>query len=191
MTFPRQFSGVVRLYGESGLTVLSSAHIGVVGIGGVGSWVVEALARSGVRKFTLIDADHLVESNINRQIHALNNTLGEAKVLAMGERIGQINAQSVVRAVEDFLSPETIETLLHEQYDGILDCTDDCAAKVALAVFCRARCIPLIMAGSAGGRSQPLMLKEADLSQVSHDRLLAKVRYQLRKITWFFIGHIR
>jgi len=179
--FDRRFSGVRRLYGEMGLAKLQAAHIAVVGIGGVGSWAAEALARNALGKITLIDLDNVAESNVNRQIHALDANFGKPKVTAMSERILMINPLCQVSEIDDFVTPENVSKLLNFNYDIIIDCIDDAKAKVALAVFCKKAGIPLLMSGSAGGRLDPTRIKVADLAHVQGDKLLAKVRNQLRR----------
>lgn len=177
----RRFSGVRRLYGEQGLANLQQAHVLVIGIGGVGSWTVEALARNAVGKLTLVDLDNIAESNINRQIHALDENLGKAKVTAMRERIAAINPQCEVVEVEDFVTPDNVSQMLASSPDIVVDCMDDTKAKIALAAYCKQHQLPLVMVGSAGGKLDATRLRLADLSQVHGDRMLAKVRNQLRR----------
>lgn len=177
----RRFGGVSRLFGTHGLKRLQTVHVVVVGIGGVGSWAAEALARNAVGSITLIDLDNIAESNVNRQIHALEGAFGKAKVSAMRERILSINPLCHVHEIEDFISPDNITKLLDFNCDCILDCVDDAKAKIALAAFCKAKKVPLIMSGSAGGRLDATRIKTADLSAVQGDKLLAKVRNQLRR----------
>ena len=181
----RRFGGVSRLYGQAGLAKLQAAHVVVIGIGGVGSWAAEALARSAIGSITLIDLDNIAESNVNRQIHALDGAFGQAKVSAMCERILSINPNCAVHTIEDFITPENVAKLLNfpcdMQCDVIVDCIDDAKAKIALAEFCKSAKTPLIMAGAAGGRLGPTRIKVADLSAVAGDKLLAKVRNQLRR----------
>jgi tRNA threonylcarbamoyladenosine dehydratase len=179
--FDRRFSGVRRLYGDLGLAKLRVSHVVVLGIGGVGSWAAEALARNAIGKLTLVDLDHIAESNVNRQIHALEDAFGQAKVTAMHARISQINPRCDVHEVEEFVDANNITTLLDIQCDVIVDCVDDAKAKVAIADFCKRKHIPLIMVGSAGGRLDATRIQVADLAHVSGDRLLAKVRNQLRR----------
>ena len=179
--FKRRFGGVTRLYGESGLAKLQAAHVVIVGIGGVGSWAAEAMARHAVGTITLIDLDNVAESNFNRQLHALDGNIGKAKITAMRERILQINPLCKVHEIEDFITPDNIDTLLQLSADMVLDCIDDAKAKIALAVYCKAKKIPLVMSGSAGGRLDATRIQAADLSQVTGDKLLAKVRNQLRR----------
>lgn len=177
----RRFSGVRRLYGEQGLARLQKAHVLVIGIGGVGSWAVEALARNALGKLTLVDLDNIAESNLNRQIHALEDTLGKAKVTAMRERIAAINPQCEVIEIEDFVTPDNLPQVLASLPDIVVDCMDDTKAKIALAAYCKQHKLPLVMVGSAGGKLDATCLRLADLSQVQGDRMLAKVRNQLRR----------
>ena len=177
----RRFSGVRRLYGEQGLAKLQSAHVCVIGIGGVGSWAVEALARSAVGQITLIDLDNIAESNVNRQLHAVDGAFGMAKVSAMAVRIKAINPSCIVHEIEDFITPENAAQMLNAGFDVVLDAIDDAKAKVAIAAYCKQHQRMLIMTGGAGGRLDPTKIKQADLSQVAGDRLLAKVRNQLRR----------
>lgn len=177
----RRFGGVRRLYGDAGLAKLQAAHMVVVGIGGVGSWVAEALVRNAVGNITLIDLDNIAESNVNRQIHALDGNFGKAKVTAMRERIQQINPNCIVREIEDFVTIENASKILNFHFDCLLDCIDDASAKATLAALCKAAQSPLIMSGGAGGRLDPTRIKTVDLSAVTGDKLLAKVRNLLRR----------
>ena len=179
--FTRRFAGVSRLYGSAGLAKLQAAHIVVVGIGGVGSWAAEALARNAVGVITLVDLDNIAESNVNRQIHALDGNFGKAKISAMRERILQINPLCVVREIEDFVTPQNASKLLDFDFDVLVDCIDDAAAKAVLAAQCKSVKSPIVMSGSAGGRLDPTKIKTADLSAVTNDKLLAKVRNLLRR----------
>lgn len=176
----RRFGGLDRLYGGGSVEALLAAHACVIGIGGVGSWAVEALARSGVGRLTLVDLDHVAESNINRQAHALDDTLGMAKVRAMAARVAAINPLCALTEVEDFLTPENAETLL-QGYDVVIDAIDNVRAKVAIAAVCRRRRIPLVMAGGAGGKTDPSRICIDDLARTLQDPLLSKVRARLRK----------
>jgi tRNA A37 threonylcarbamoyladenosine dehydratase len=177
----RRFGGVSRLYGAEGLAKLQAAHICVIGIGGVGSWAAEAVARNAVGTITLIDLDNIAESNVNRQLHAVDGAFGKAKVTAMAERIRSINPAVNVIEIEDFVTVENAATMLNHNYDGVIDCIDDAKAKMAIAAFCKQQQIPLVMTGGAGGRLDPTRIKQADLSLVAGDRLLAKVRNGLRR----------
>jgi tRNA A37 threonylcarbamoyladenosine dehydratase len=179
--YERRFAGISRLYGKDAFHLFQQAHVMVVGAGGVGSWVIEALARNAIGRMTLIDMDVLVASNINRQLPALSDTLGRAKIDVLAERAQGINPRIQLTLVDDFLTRDNIATLLADTPDLILDCTDDVDAKVSLAVWCRRRRIPLVVAGAAGGKTDPALLKIDDLTRTHRDPLLAKVRRRLRK----------
>lgn len=175
----RRFGGVERLYGEAAAMRLAQSRVCVVGIGGVGSWVAEALARTGVGHLTLIDLDHVAESNINRQIHALEATLGQAKVEAMRARIGGINPDAQVHVVDDFLTPDNAVALLRG-FDLVVDAIDNVRAKVAIVLACRRSRTRLVICGGAGGKLDPARIRIGDLSRTEQDPLLAKVRKRLR-----------
>ena len=178
----RRFGGLSRLYGEPAYAQLRCARIAVVGIGGVGSWAAEALARSGVAALTLIDMDHIAESNINRQLHALESTLGQSKVLAQRDRIAQIHPDCQVQVVEDFVDESNVEQLLHaELLDGVIDCCDQVRAKVAVAAWARSHGLAAVCVGAAGGKRKPQSVELADLAEVTHDPLLANVRQRWRQ----------
>jgi tRNA threonylcarbamoyladenosine dehydratase len=177
----RRFGGLERLYGVAGAAGVRRAHVAVVGIGGVGSWAAEALARSGVGELTLIDLDHIAESNINRQIHALASTLGQAKVQAMAQRIAQINPTCKVHGVEEFVEPGNWPQLLPRPVDAVLDACDQVKAKVAMAAWALHTKTMFIAAGAAGGKRLAHKVDIDDLAYATHDPLLAQLRYQLRK----------
>jgi tRNA A37 threonylcarbamoyladenosine dehydratase len=177
----RRFGGLERLYGMEGAAAIRGAHVAVVGIGGVGSWAAEALARSGVGALTLIDLDHVAESNINRQVHALDATVGQAKVIAMRERIAQIHPRCVVQAVEEFVEPDNWPALLPAGVDAVIDACDAPKAKTAMAAWARERKALFISCGAAGGKRLAHQVDIQDLSQTTHDPLLAQLRYRLRK----------
>lgn len=177
----RRFGGLERLYGVEGAARIRSAHVAVVGVGGVGSWTAEALARSGVGTLTLIDLDNVAESNINRQIHALTGTVGKAKVDAMRERIAQINPACVVHCVEDFVEPENWPQILPHGVDAVIDACDQVKAKLAMAQWARRNKRLFISVGAAGGKRLAHKVEVDDLSQTTHDPLLAQLRYRLRK----------
>lgn len=177
----RRFGGIDRLYGPGALERLSQAHVVVAGIGGVGSWCAEALARSGVGALTLIDLDHVAESNVNRQLHALDSTLGQAKVQAMGDRIRQINPSCRLELLDAFVEPESAGTQISAQAQVVIDCTDQASAKIALILQARARKQPLVVCGGAGGKTNPLALRSGDISQATHDALLSRLRQILRR----------
>ena len=179
--FDRRFGGIARLYGAQGLARFRAAHVCVVGVGGVGSWIVEALARSAIGKITMIDLDNLAESNVNRQIHALTDTLGKAKVTALHERIMQINPYCRVTEIEDFLTPDNVAEMIGEgRFDYVVDAIDNVRAKVALIAYCREHKVPLLTSGGAGGQIDPTKIEIRDLCRTEQEPLLAKVRKRLR-----------
>jgi tRNA threonylcarbamoyladenosine dehydratase len=178
----RRFGGLARLYGVQGAQRVTRAHVVVVGIGGVGSWAAEALARSGVGRLTLIDLDHVAESNINRQIHATDASVGQAKVQAMAERIASYHPTCRVQGVEEFVEPENWLNLLPPDADAVIDACDQMAAKTAMAAWARSSGKLLVLCGAAGGKRQAQAVQVADLGAVTHDPLLAQLRYRLRKV---------
>ncbi|MBS0391097.1 MAG: tRNA threonylcarbamoyladenosine dehydratase [Proteobacteria bacterium] len=177
----RRFGGLARLYGVEGAARIRAAHVAVVGIGGVGSWAAEALARSGVERLTLIDLDHVAESNINRQIHALSTTLGQAKVQAMAERIALINPDCQVECVEEFVEPANWPAILPTQVDAVIDACDQVRAKTAMAAWALINRRPFVTVGAAGGKRLAHKADLDDLAHTTHDPLLAQLRYRLRK----------
>lgn len=188
MDFERRFGGLNRLYGEGFAPFLAErTQAMVVGVGGVGSWAVEALARSGVGRLVLVDLDHVAESNINRQIQASDATLGQEKIRALADRIASYAPHCEVVQMDAFLEESNAQTLLNALLDQsnrfsiVLDCCDNARAKVALALCCRRLKLPFWMAGSAGGKVQPWLVQPADLRDTTNDPLLAKIRYQLRR----------
>jgi tRNA A37 threonylcarbamoyladenosine dehydratase len=181
----RRFGGLARLYGADGAQHIRAAHVVVVGIGGVGSWAAEALARSGVARLTLIDLDHVAESNINRQIHALSSTLGQSKVQAMRERIAQIHPECDVRCIEEFVDaanwPGIAQLDTADPSLAILDACDQVKAKTAMAAWAIQHQVNFITAGAAGGKRHAHKVEIDDLALTTHDPLLAQLRYRLRK----------
>lgn len=177
----RRFGGLERLYGVTPAQRLRQAHVVVVGIGGVGSWSAEALARSGIARLTLIDMDHIAESNVNRQIHALTSTFGQAKIEAMRERIAQIHPGCRVDLIDDFVSPDNWPGLLSERPDAVIDACDQVRAKQAMAAWALREKVPFVCVGAAGGKRLAHQVDVDDLAHVTHDPLLAQLRYQLRK----------
>ncbi|WP_085297673.1 tRNA cyclic N6-threonylcarbamoyladenosine(37) synthase TcdA [Cognaticolwellia mytili] len=176
-----RFGGISRLYGNNGAEALKQSHFCVIGIGGVGSWVAEAFARNGVGEITLIDLDDLCITNINRQIHALSDTVGQSKVDVMAQRIKQINPECQVNIVEDFVTLENIRELLSNSIDYVIDAIDSVNVKSAIIAHCKRNKLPIITIGGAGGQVDPSKIAIADLSQTFQDPLLAKVRNQLRR----------
>ncbi len=183
--YEQRFGGLQRLYGKAGYALLPSLHLAVVGIGGVGSWAAEALARSGVGQITLIDFDEIAKSNINRQLHALSDTLGRKKIQVMAERILQINPDCRVTPVDDFLTADNMHELLSQGYDGVIDAIDSIKFKAAMIYYCKRNKIPIITTGGAGGLTDPGAIRIADLARTWNDPLAAKVRAKLRETHGF------
>ena len=179
--FERRFGGIARLYGARALERFRGAHVCVVGVGGVGSWIVEALARSAIGKLTLIDLDNVAESNINRQIQALSGTVGQAKISALAERIAQINPFCVVEQIEDFVGVDNVEQMIGVgKFDFVVDAIDSIKAKAAMIAWCGKHQIPMIIIGSAGGKTDPTQIAVRDLARTEQEPLLKKVRKVLR-----------
>lgn len=176
-----RFSGLTRLYGELGLAKLSSAKVAIVGIGGVGSWTAEALARTAVGNITLIDLDDIALSNVNRQLHALDSTLEQSKVAVMKARILDINPACEVTSIEDFVTTETLQDYIHNQFDVVIDAIDSVKAKAAIIAFCKRSKIKVITVGGAGGQIDPLQITCNDLAKTIQDPLAAKLRSELRR----------
>ncbi len=177
----RRFGGLRRLYGDAGYLRLRQARVAVIGLGGVGSWAAEALARSGVARLVLIDLDHVAESNINRQVQALGRTLGQAKALALAERIADIHPGCEVMQVEAFVEPGNWPALLPAEVDAVIDACDQTRAKLALATWSLATRTPLVCVGAAGGKRLAQRVEVEDLADVTHDPLLAGLRQRLRR----------
>lgn len=177
----RRFGGIARTYGASALQRFMQAHVCVIGVGGVGSWAVEALARSGIGALTLIDLDNVAESNINRQLPALGSTVGIPKISVLQQRIRDINPTCQVTLVEDFVDDGNIPTLLTQQFAYVLDCIDNARVKTALIAHCRRHKIKVITIGGAGGQRDPGKIRLGDLARSQQDPLLARVRKQLRQ----------
>jgi tRNA A37 threonylcarbamoyladenosine dehydratase len=179
-----RFGGMARLYGRAGLKRLRAAHVLVVGVGGVGSWTVEALARSGVGTITMVDLDEICVSNVNRQLPALDGTIGRPKVEVLAERIRAINPACRIFARQEFFTEDSAERLLaptDPPVDFVVDAIDAVANKCRLIALCRARRLPVIVCGGAGGRRDPTQVRRADLALATHDRLLSEVRKRLRQ----------
>lgn len=177
----RRFGGLRRLHGDAAYRRLRKARLAVVGLGGVGSWAAEALARSGVASLWLIDLDHVAESNINRQVQALGATVGMAKAQALQQRIADIHPGCHVHPVEAFVDADNWPGLLAEPVDAVIDACDQVRAKQVLAAWARASGTPLVCVGAAGGKHAPEAVEVADLAEVSHDPLLASLRQRLRQ----------
>ena len=174
------FSGIERLYGKEAFELIQNMHVCVIGIGGVGSWVVEALARSAVGKMTLIDFDTIALSNMNRQIHTLSSTLDSKKCTAMLNRVKEINPLCEVEIIDDFLTLENMQDYLSRDYDYVIDAIDSIKFKAGLIYYCKRNKIPVITTGGAGGLTDPAMIEIVDLSKTYNDALAAKVRSTLR-----------
>jgi tRNA A37 threonylcarbamoyladenosine dehydratase len=187
----RRFGSVDRAFGRVVTDLLAKSHVVVVGLGGVGSWAAEALARSGIGCLTLIDLDHVAPSNINRQVHALESTIGQAKVLAMQERITQINRACDVQCIEEFVDADNTAALIPASAGIVLDCTDQLVAKVAMVLCTRQRGQALLVCGAAGGKTDALSLRRGDLRDSTHDALLARLRTTLRKHHGFAAGQTK
>lgn len=176
-----RFGGVARLYGRAGLERLRAAHLAVVGVGGVGSWAVEALARSGVGRLTLVDLDDVCLSNVNRQLPALEGTIGRPKVAVLAERVRAINPECEVTPRPIFFAAATADEILAAGFDGVVDAIDPVADKCQLIASCHRRGVPVVVCGAAGGRCDPTAVRVADCAAVTHDRLLSEVRKRLRR----------
>jgi tRNA threonylcarbamoyladenosine dehydratase len=183
--YEKRFGGVGRLYGREGLRKIRSAHVCVVGLGGVGSWAVEALARSGIGELTLVDLDDVCISNVNRQLHAVAGELGQPKAEAMARRVLAINPGCVVHPLQAFFLKSNAAEILKTRFDFVLDAIDSPSRKGLLIAQCRERGIPVIATGAAGGRCDPTAVEVVDLAFSSHDRLLQEVRWELRRVHGF------
>lgn len=183
MSYQQRFSGLVRLYGQQGLDKIAKAHVCVVGIGGVGSWVVEALARSGINHITMIDLDDVSLTNVNRQIHALESTLEQSKIEVMQARVLDINPDCTVTLIEDFVTPNNVHSYIPSPsiYDVVIDAADSVKAKAAIVARCKRLKTKVICIGGAGGQLDPLLINKGDLAKTIQDPLLAKVRSELRR----------
>jgi len=182
--FRDRFSGVGRLFGSATLERIHDARAAVIGVGGVGSWAAEALARSGFGSISLIDLDDVCVSNINRQLHALDGNIGRSKVAVMAERMRRIQPECKVQEVEAFLTKSNVAELIAtagEQFDVVIDAIDDVDHKCVLIDHCYRHAVPLVVAGGAGGKSDPTSVRCDDIARATHDRLLKKVRRRLRQ----------
>ncbi len=177
----KRFNGLRSIYGEKGLAHLQAARVAVIGIGGVGSWAVEALARNAVGHISMIDLDIVSESNINRQLPAMSSTLGMDKTQVMQQRIADINPNCQVSIVDDFVTVDNVADILGSSFDYVIDCVDSFRVKAAIIHYCKRQKVPLITVGGAGGQIDPLKIKLVDLSRTQHDQLLAKTRKLLRQ----------
>lgn len=180
-----RFGGITRLYGQVATEALYNSHVCVAGIGGVGSWTAEALARSGVGRITLVDLDDICTTNTNRQIHALTDTVGKAKVEVMAARIQAINPECAVNPIEDFITGETVTDYLTSDMNVVIDATDSIKAKAAMINHCKRKKIPIITVGGAGGQIDPAQVTRGDLAKTTQDPLAAKLRSELRRFYGF------
>lgn len=180
-SWQQRFSGIVRLYGQQAANNFVRSHFCIVGIGGVGSWAAESLARTGIGKITLIDMDDVCLTNINRQVHALNGTVGKPKIEVMAERIRAINPACEVCCIDDFITPENTLRLVAKGFDYVIDAIDSVRPKAALVAHCRRNKIPLITTAAAGGQIDPTQIRVADLGRTIHDPLAAKLRERLKR----------
>jgi tRNA A37 threonylcarbamoyladenosine dehydratase len=176
-----RFGGIERLYGADAARTLARSHVCVIGLGGVGSWVVEALARSGIGALTLVDLDEVCASNINRQLHALTGTIGRAKAEVLAERVRAINPEAAVTVVQDFFTADTADAILGPGYDIVVDCIDKFSNKLIMIKACRRRRQRLIVVGGAGGRRDPTRVKVTDITKAQGDKMLAMLRKKLRQ----------
>ncbi len=178
--YESRFSGIGRLYGLKGMQAFHQAHVAIIGIGGVGTWVAEGLARAGIGEITLVDLDEICVSNSNRQLHTLQNTIGRSKVMVMAERLRLISPDLKVNAIEDFFSKSTADELLNTQFSVIVDAIDSISAKALLIAKAQALHIPIVVSGGAGGRKRPDLVKFGDLNQCGADGLLKQVKKSLK-----------
>lgn len=178
--YQERFSGIRRLYGSLGANALREAHVAVIGIGGVGSWCAEALARTGLGEITLVDLDDICTSNTNRQIHTLSQTVGQSKVEVMAERLRMINPDCRLNAESYFLTDRTLEGVLERPLTGAIDAIDAVRPKCLLLAECVKREIPIVTCGAAGGRNDATLIRIEDLSRTFNDALLHQVRKNLR-----------
>lgn len=179
--YQQRFGGIARLYSTTGLTQFANSHVCVIGIGGVGSWAAEALARSGIGQITLIDMDDVCITNTNRQIHALQGNVGQMKTNVMAERIHLINPECQVHIIDDFITAENLSEYLNHGYDYIIDAIDSIQAKTALLNYCKRNKLPIITTGGAGGQKDPTQIQIIDLAKTTQDPLAARVRADLRR----------
>ncbi len=185
-SYLNRFGGIGRLYGQNALQNFANAHVVIIGIGGVGTWVAESLARSGIGQITLIDLDDICVTNINRQSHATTSTVGESKVEVMAQRIRDINPECVVNEVEDFVTADNLAEYLGTKseplsIDYVVDCIDAVKQKAALIAWCKRNKLKIVTVGGAGGQTDPTQIQLTDLAKTIQDPLLAKVRGILRR----------
>lgn len=181
LDYNQRFGGIARLYGAEGLKKLLNAHILIIGLGGVGTWAAESLARSGLGAITLVDLDDICITNTNRQIHAHDKMYGKMKVTATAERIQAINPQCIVHAIDDFFTADSADKILDFKYDYVIDAIDSLQNKCVLISKCREKNIFLIVTGGAAGKRNPALIKVDDLGLACNDSLLFSLRKRLRQ----------
>jgi tRNA threonylcarbamoyladenosine dehydratase len=179
--FDERFGGIARLYGRAGLERLRNAHVCVIGVGGVGSWTVEALARSGIGALTLVDLDDVCVTNVNRQLHALDGEIGRPKIGVLADRVRLIHPECRIEAIAEFFGAGTAEQLLAPRYDFVVDATDKMTNKCLIISGCRERGLPVLTVGGAGGKRDGTAARVADLAHSEQDELLKLVRRKLRR----------
>ena len=189
--FYNRFSGLERLYGKGALEKFQAAHIAVIGVGGVGSWSAEALARTGIGKITLIDLDEVCITNTNRQLHAIEGEIGRTKASATADRLQKINPDAEIHALEDFFLPSNADSILDLGFDVVIDGIDKISHKCELLIRCKERNIPLIISGGAGGKTDPGSITISDINNTTNDALLKQVRRKLRREFGFPHEHDR
>lgn len=184
-SYQQRFGGIIRLYGTKTIEKIANAHVLIIGIGGVGSWVAESLARSGLGTISLMDLDDICVTNTNRQAHALHSQIGQSKVAATAARLRDINPEMIVHELDDFLDKDNIVQYIEQSLTLVIDAIDSTLSKTALIAHCKRQKIPLITIGSSGGKKDPTMITYGDLSKTKNDPLLAKVRNNLRRLYGF------
>ena len=177
----RRFSGIIRLFGQERFEIFQKSHVCIIGIGGVGSWAAESLVRHGIANISLIDMDHIAESNINRQIHALESTLGAPKIEAMRNRLLSINPEVNIICIDDFLTVKNINEYISISHHFVIDAIDQSLVKICLAEHCLEKGIKLVMIGGAGGKKNPSKIKLTDLKKTHGDPLLTSIRQHFNK----------
>jgi tRNA A37 threonylcarbamoyladenosine dehydratase len=180
-TYEARFSGIGRLYGIKAMEKIRNSHVLVIGIGGVGSWVAESLARTGIGGLTLVDLDDVCVTNVNRQIHAITSTVGKYKVEVMKERLLEIQPSCHIDVKQCFFSPKNLENVFDKKYDYVIDACDDFTNKLHLIDYCRKHNLPLVVMGGAGGKTDPLQIRVSDMAFSQNDRLLQRLRKKLRQ----------
>lgn len=179
--YQQRFGGIARLYGARALEQFAHSHVCVIGIGGVGSWAAEALARSGIGRITLVDLDDVCVTNTNRQLHTLTSTIGQSKTEVMKARIEAINPDCQCDEIEDFITADNLAEYIDNRFDYVIDAIDSVKAKTALIAYCKRQKIKIVTTGGAGGQIDPTQIQITDLAKTIQDPLASKVRSQLRR----------